>query len=189
MKLNNFIILIVILLALIMIILSWQNFKGEVIKERQVLGYCPTMISEAIEMSHEYNLVLKEYVSASEVLNELSFNNIDLALVGRKAYSYEILDNIQEKTLESGFTLVSNKRGFIDASQLYNHEIYIPLDYIGFVNSNLIYNSSEELKKLIYRGNLVLISWEHWQDDFELVVLTNGSNKVRDLRGSFLYFY
>lgn len=39
----------------------------------------------------------------------------------------------------------------------------------------------------IFQGKFVLIEWEDWQNDFELIIVVEGSKKVKDFRGVFLY--
>ena len=164
-------------------------FTGQAIREQKILGYCPTIQSEAMVLAEENNYIPKELSSAAVVLQQLKSGQIDSALIGRKAYSYEISNEISEKVLKSGFTLVSNQKSFISISQLNSSEIYVPEGFNGFEFRRKIEYGSEESRDLINQGKIVLISWDDWQDNFELVVVMNGSEKVREFRGVFLYSY
>ncbi len=187
-------ILISIILGIILILafLSTKPFLIEANQEIK-LGYCPTMQGDAITLSEKENYELIRFGSASEVLSALNDNLIDKALIGRKAESNEISNDVKEKILESGYTFVSNNKRFIDYFQLSSLEIYtylnpekieklIPEDE----NINYIESKKEAIKK-INEGKIVLISWEDWQDDFELIVVMKGNDKVKDFRGVFLY--
>ena len=132
-------------------------FTGQAIQEQKILGYCLTMQPEAMALAEESNYILKELSSAAVVLQQMKSGQIDSALIGRKAYSYEISDEISEKVLKSGFTLVSNQKSFISISQLNSSEIYVPEGFNEFKFKNKIEYNSEEAINLINQGNLVLI--------------------------------
>lgn len=158
--------------------------------DKLILGYCPTMYEEALAFSEDVELV--EFVSASEVLFALNREQIDFGLVGRKAKFHEISDDISEEILESGYTLVSNKKGFIDYSQLRQINIHTYLDseiVERLVSSQNIvyYDSQQEVIDKISDGEVVLISWDDWNDEFELIVVMDGNEKAKDFRGVFLY--
>ena len=186
MKINKYIIGGIIILTLVSIVLLGNGITWKVIDQESImLGYCPTMFPEAQKLSLERDFVLKEYNSAAEVLNALRNNQINKALIGRKAKSYEINSNIKENILEGGYTLVSNQRGFIDYVELNSLEIYT---YLENNTLNLKKNlSKEEVLEKIKDGKIALIPWKDWNDDFELVVVMNGNEKVKDFRGVFLY--
>ncbi len=192
------IIILIIAVVLISIFLIIKPFltefavysedSGEKIK----LGYCPTMQEEAISLSEkkDYELIRFEY--AINVLSALKNKQIDKALIGRKARQYEISKEVKETVLESGYTFVSNRGGFIEYSQLSNYEIYTYLskeiaESLAPKNSKIIYLTKEEAIVKINEGRIVLISWEDWRDEFELIVAMNGNEKVKELRGVFLY--
>ena len=161
--------------------------------EKIKIGYCPTMQEEAKEIADKNNYELVELNSALEVLQALNKNQIDKALIGRKVYSYEKSENMIERVLDSGYTLVSNQKRFIDVSVLKNSEIhtYLKKEIVEdlFLDSSKIiyYDSKNDAIKKIYEGKLVLIFWEDWEDEFELIVVMNGVQKVREFRGVFLY--
>jgi hypothetical protein len=184
--------LIIGTIVLAVLFLISPMILGRVIQEPVKIGYCPTMFKEAEKLSIEKGYVLVEYISAAEVLIALKNNEIQNGLIGRKAYSNELGLGIKEEILESGFTLVSNQRGFIDYSQLGLIEVYAyssPEEVLHLFSENQKINFVEKQEALgkISQGNAVLIEWEDWKDNFELVIVMNSSEKVRDFRGVFLY--
>ncbi|MEX0920789.1 MAG: hypothetical protein WDZ62_00820 [Candidatus Pacearchaeota archaeon] len=183
--------LIAVILILIFLLLK-PSLTGEVVSQEIKLGYCPTMQEDTEILVEKENYKLIRFNSASEVLLALNNGEIDKGLIGRKAKGFELSKDIKETILESGYTLVSNKKGFVEYSQLENYKIYtyLPKDITKKLidrNSKITYLTKEESLKKINEGEIVLISWDDWRDDFELIVVMNGSEKVKDFRGSFLY--
>ena len=164
-------------------------FKREIILEKEKIGYCPTMVHEAFQIAERKNYELIQFNSASEVLLSLNKNQIDYALIGRKPYSYEINGKIKEEILKSGKTLVSNEKRLIDISQL--NYLRINTYLTGLDDKNIVYyESKEEALERINHGEIVLISWEDWGDDFELIVpVYPNREQVKEFRGVFLYSY
>lgn len=191
------IIAVIIGIVLISIFLFVKPFlTGEVVSsdngEKIKLGYCPTMYEEALKMAEENNYKLREFGSASATLASLKNKQIDNALIGRKANQHEINSDINEKVIDSGYTLVSNKKEFIDYSELSELEIYTYLSKditkeLIPENSNISYLEKDEVSEKINQGERALISWKDWEDGFELFVVTEENKKVEDFRGVFLY--
>ena len=160
--------------------------------EKIRLGYCPTMLEDAKILAEQENYELIGLETASVVLSALNNKSIDKGLIGRKAEQSERSVNTKERILESGYTLVSNNKGFIDHSQLSDYEIYT---YVSkYIAENLIpdssmmvYLSKDESIKKINEGKIVMISWDDWNDEYELIVVMDRNKKVKDFRGIFLY--
>jgi hypothetical protein len=182
---KQIIISIVALFLLIIFFVVNTYFTGNVVEEKIKLGYCPTMKEDAKTLSEKENYELVEFLSASEVLFALKNNQIDKAVIGRKAKLNEISIDTKETVLESGYTLVSNKKDFIDYSQNFSIEIYTYLE--EEFDFPVIKTSKEEVLEKVKEGKVALIYWEDWNDDFELVVVMNGNEKVKEFRGAFLY--
>ena len=185
------IVLVSLLLILKHSLTGYSVYNSEV-SEKAKLGYCPTMQNEAISLSQENDYELISFGSASEVLSALKNYQIDKALIGRKAERTEINPNTKETVLKSGYTLVSNKKGFMDYSNLPSIEIYTYLSneiLSGLIpaSSKIIYEIENEVIKKISEGKIALIPWEDWNDEYELIVVINGNKKVKDFRGVFLY--
>lgn len=196
-KKNKITMSLIALSLFILMILFFKNsdFTGYAIYDDTVklrLGYCPTMFPEAEKISENKGYDLIEYNSASQVLRALRNNEIQKGLIGRKAYFDEIDSNFNKDIIESGFTLVSNKKEIIDYSQLNFVEIYAysDLDQISHLfpdNQNIKFIEKQDILNKISEGKYVLISWDDWKNDFELIVVMAGFNKVRHFRGVFLY--
>ena len=190
-----FAIAVVVLVLLFLIIkpsfTGYSVYNNE-ITEKVKLGYCPTMQDEAVSLSQENNYSLIQFSSASEVLYALKNGQINKALIGRKADKIEIDSTFKEVVLKSGYTLVSNKKGFIDYSMLSSIEVYtsLPNEVVPSLipaSSKIIYVNKNEALKQINASKIALISWDDWSDDFEIIVVMNGNEKVKDFRGVFLY--
>ncbi len=195
MILATFILLLLLLLSLLLMIVE-PSLTGNVIfqnEQKIKIGYCPTMESNALEIFDGNNYELIRFSSASEVLSVLNNNQIDMGLIGRKAKEGELSSDVKETILESGYTLVSNNKEFINYSQLSGLEIYtyLPKEKVEILipeNKNTVYyESKQEAINKILEGEVVLILWEDWQDDFELLVVMDNNEKVKDFRGVFLY--
>ncbi len=195
MKTQTIIIIIITITLISILLITKPSLTGNVILQNEQkikLGYCPTMKEKAISLSEKENYKLIRLGSASEVLSALNNHQIDKALIGRKAKKYEISKDVKETILESGYTLVSNNKKFIDYSQLPYLEIYTYLsediaENLISHNSKIIYLSKQEAINKILQGKIVLISWEDWRDDFELIVAIDGNEKIKDFRGVVLY--
>jgi hypothetical protein len=181
----------IVILVIIMIFLFRPFFTGKVILEKEKIGYCPTMYQEAVSFSEKNNLKLVRFNSASEVLHNLNKGEIKYALIGRKSESSEISKKIKETTIKSGYTLISKEKQFIQYSELPSIEVYtyLPKEIVLKIlpKSKINYIEKNKIFEKINQEKLILISWDDWKDDFELVVVMNGNEKVKDFRGFFLY--
>jgi len=194
---KQILISIIFITAIILIsffLIIKPTFTGNILLQEQKikLGYCSTMQEEAISLSEKNNYQLIEFGSATQVLSALQNNQINKALIGRKAKGYEISKDTSETILDSEYTLVSNKKSFIEYSSLSDLDIYtyLPKEVIENLivyNFKIINLSKQEAINKISKGKLILISWEDWSDNFELVVVMNRDEKVKDFRGVFLY--
>jgi hypothetical protein len=177
-----------------------NNLEEDNFAEKKVInltvGYCPTMKTEALNYASDNNYLSVEYDSANNVLYALNKNEINFALIGRKAKSSEINSNIQEKVLKSGLTLINKEKKVIDLSQLKKTKVYTNLDR-NTVSQNFLFdlnivyyeNKNTILQKAFSENSPILILWDDWVDDYELLVVYEGSNKVKEFRGCFLYSY
>ncbi|MCK4997285.1 hypothetical protein KAS08_03190 [Candidatus Pacearchaeota archaeon] len=155
------------------------------------LGHCPTM-KEAAEFIGNQNpsITLVEFGSTSATLANLNSENINIALVGRKAKSYEVGD-AHERVLGEGVTLITQSKQLISYDQLEDLRIFTYLDKEifeeQFPNLNIeVSGDKEELLQSNY--NIVLISWEDYEDYMELLVpLNQDGGKVKEFRIPVLY--
>lgn len=161
--------------------------------DKRILGYCQTMKEEAINFSGKKDYELLEFKSASDVLIALNANYIHGALVGRKAKAFEINNDFNESIIDSGYTLVSNQKSFIEYNDLSLIEVHtylsseITKELMPHVKEVIYYGSKEEAFNEARNGNVILIDWDDWMDEFELVVVMDRGEKVKEFRGVFLY--
>lgn len=179
------IILVVSISAFLITDSSLTGFSVYEDSEKIKLGFCPTMQEEAENLAKQNNYELVKLKSASEVLYMLKSDKIDKALIGRKAKAEEINPETKELILKSGYTLVSNQKKFVDYSQLSALDIYSHLENNFAFPTKII--SKKEIESRVQESKIVLISWDDWNDYFELIVVMDGSKKVKEFRGSFLY--
>ena len=166
---------------------GYSLFQDEEFK----LGHCPTM-KEAAEFIGNQNpsITLVEFGSTSATLANLNSENINIALVGRKAKSYEVGD-AHERVLGEGVTLITQSKQLISYDQLEDLRIFTYLDKEifeeQFPNLNIeVSGDKEELLQSNY--NIVLISWEDYEDYMELLVpLNQDGGKVEEFRIPVLY--
>ena len=90
------------------------------------LGFCLTMEKYAFKLKNEHTLLVP-FESASEALNALSHDDIDIALIGRVADEYELQPGTKHVRLEEGYTLISTKKRFIPYGSLQNVKIHTAL--------------------------------------------------------------
>jgi hypothetical protein len=186
-------IFLVVLFVLIFFSVGFFNYPSNNIKSKDNiirLGFCPTMKEIAAELSFKNNFILYERGSTASVLFDLNRGNIDVALVGRLATSYE-KKNFKERVIGSGYTLISNRKIFVD--YLDHNKLLIHTYLDESIAEKLLpeaeimfYESLEEsLSKGL--GDNVLIDWKDFKDGYELVVVMNGTSKVLSFRLPVLY--
>jgi hypothetical protein len=167
-----------------------EEVKGEKKLEQLVLGYCDTFEKYAIDLAEERDLELKKFDNSSEVLENLRTGSISYAVIGRKAYSFEINDEITEIPLEDlGHTLVAPEKDIIEYSELSNVVVHTYLEE-GIVGKYLpsetevIYH--ENVQEALEKG-ISLISWEDLNDNLNLLIPLEGHSKVVKFRTPMLY--
>ncbi len=169
-----------------------EEVKGEKEEQNLILGYCKTFERYAISLAEENDLDLVKFGSSFEVLLSLKSQNIDYAVIGRRAYSNEINSEILEIPLEEyGWTLVSSKKDFFEYSDIENFEIHTYLnqqEVQNFFTSEPSVVFHEDIDSAFENG-IALIHWEDFRDDFELVVPMKGENKVEKFRNPMLYIW
>ncbi|MEX0920079.1 MAG: hypothetical protein WDZ69_00680 [Candidatus Pacearchaeota archaeon] len=187
-----------LILALAFFFVAKPVFTGQIFlfenSDKLVLGYCPTMLEDAGVLSEMNDYELVKFDSSSEVLHSLNNGQIDFGLIGRKAKNHEVSGEISEEVLKSGYTLISNEKRFVEYRDLQFIEIhtYLPESVVNSLvpsSSNVVYHDSiAGATSKISEDNVVLISWDGWEDEFELLIVIDGGEKVKDFRGAFLYY-
>ena len=159
---------------------------------RIILGICPTMSIFAQELTKKNKgLEIINLGSAAQVLYSLSNNEIDVGLIGRKAKKSEFEGYSKELKNDNKFTLVSRQKDFILKDELEHLPIYISLkpeiikkEFPELKNIIFVNKSTGELKS----GEVRLISWDNWNDNFELLIpIDKFHNKIIKFRKSYLF--
>ena len=167
-----------------------EEVKGEVEETSLTLGYCKTFQRYALALAQENNLEVVNFGSSFEVLSKLMQGKIDYAVIGRRAYSFEIDDSILETPLkEYGWTLVSSEKNFFQYPEIVNYEIHT------YLNEEEVREFFDYKPKLFFHENIEssieneisLIHWDDFKDEFELVIPVSGDNKVEKFRNPMLY--
>jgi len=153
------------------------------------LGFCPTMQEDAIRIGNNNNFEIINLQSAARVLAALEYDEIDVGIVGRKAKASEFSGF--KKQLGSGYTLITAQKRMIDKNQLSKIEIHT------HIKKEIIENKFSELKKVVYhetleealeKGDVQLISWDDWNDNFNLFIpVDEYYNKVKKFRTPFVF--
>lgn len=181
-------------------IVAGFDFADQTGRLRKKIGYCPTMSVYASQLDAEgYELVLLP--SSAVVLEKLSNQEIDLALIGRRAKSFEKNSLWQELMIDPGYTLISAQNQVISESDLKKYTIHtalneetakslLPLE-TELVLYDTMFESVEYGLSETAGGNLkqaVLIAWEDYREDYNLLVPMQGEQKAIQFRTPILYY-
>ncbi len=158
------------------------------------LGFCRTMEVYARAYARVNNLEPVFLGTTSEVLEQLRHGNIDVAIVGRKAWSNEVNQNIIEKQLQPGYTLIAKEQILIQEYELSNYMVhtYVESDIAEVLlpDLNIIYHETLEIA-LFYAmegyPNAALIDWSDYVVDLPLLIPMSGDDKLPEFRTPFFY--
>lgn len=176
--------------AVITLLLCLTFLSGFLQSEEEIrIGYCPTMQSVAEEFdSEQVEPVGKS--SSSEALNSLRKGEVDAVVIGRAAKNNEISDADEKFLEEEGYTLVTDKKTFVQRQELENMTIhtYLPERKANELlpGSDIVYHENKD--EAIDEGpeDAVLIKWQDYKDE-ELLVVMNGREKDEAFRTPVLY--
>lgn len=167
------------------------SITGETTYDSVILGYCPTMqpVAEKIADNNEY-IVLVAQQSSAQVLQALHNNDIDVALIGRKARQDERL-SANERILEEGYTLVTAKKKFIQEEELAGIKVHTALaqDIAEQLlpGSEIVLHPTTQEAVANGLAEAVLINWNEYNDQYALLVVMQGSQKAQRFRTPILY--
>ena len=153
------------------------------------IGYCPTMEEYVKKIKNIQDFELINLGSAGRALFFLSNGEIDIAVIGRKAKKREFEG--YEKVIGEGYTLITNSKSFISKDDITNIKVdtNVPEDIVEkeFPElENVIYHKT--LQDALSNGNIQLISWNDWNDEFELLIPINEfNNKIKKFRVPHFY--
>ena len=153
------------------------------------IGYCPTMEEYVKNIKNILDFETINLQSAGRVLSFLSNDKIDIAVIGRKAKKREFVG--YEKVDGKGYTLITHSKSMIPEKELTNLRIdtNVPKDIVekDFPElENVIYHKT--LQEALDKGNVQLISWDDWNDNFELLIpVDDFYNKIKKFRVPHFY--
>jgi len=153
------------------------------------LGYCPTMEEYVKNMNNIQYFEIINLGGAANVLYYLNNDEIDIGVIGRKAKKREFEG--YEKVTGSGYTLITDSKGMIFKDELKNLRIDTA------VSKEIVEKEFPELENVVYHktlqdaldnGEVQLISWDDWDDKFELLIpVDEFNNKVKKYRVPHIY--
>ncbi len=158
------------------------------------MSYCPTMEPYAEKIAQNFeNIDVFPSSSAAEVLYLLYNGNIDAALIGRVAHNREIDEKTKFYRLRNGNTLIYRQKAGIGFDQLKDVEVYT------YLPEEEIKDIKDAFKNVIHFQTLdeclkdglatpVLINWEDYRDEFELLIPMDMRGKVSYFRAPVLYY-
>ncbi|BDU49717.1 hypothetical protein [Haliovirga abyssi] len=164
-------------------------------KERVSLSYCPTMLPYVEEIKK--NLEEVEIIpggSAAGVLSMLRNGNVDMIIIGRKAYERELTNEIKERRLQEGYTLAYSQKMGISEEKL--KEISVKT----YVDEKIVKEKFAMLKNVTYYEDKdecinsgvnipMLVDWQDFKEEFELLIpLNNEGGKTSVFRAPVVYY-
>jgi len=153
------------------------------------IGYCPTMKKYLINLFRNNKFELIDLGSASQVLYLLDNDKVDVGIIGRQAKKTEFEGVL--KRIGSGYTLITAMKSMISNKDLDMLEIHTSISKEIIKQKypylkNIIYHNS--LKDALSKGKIQLISWDDWNDNFELLIpVDDFNNKNPDFRVPHFY--
>jgi len=153
------------------------------------IGYCPTMEEYVKKIKNIQDFEIFNLQGAARVLSYLSNDEIDIAIVGRKAKKVEFVG--YEKADGTGYTLITYSKNMISKDELPNLRVDTN------ISKEIVQKEFPELKTVVYhktlqealdKGDVQLISWDDWSDKFELLIpVDQFYNKVKQYRVPHFY--
>ena len=158
------------------------------------LGFCPTMTPFANQLKNNAEVTLMPIPSAAQVMSMVSSNMIDIALIGREAYSHELTDHTKKTRLQSGYTLVYSEKSGIPKEQLKTMPIktYVSKEIAEKILPTLenvkFYPSLKECEENDI-GMPMLIDWADFKDEYQLLIpIEPTGGKVAIFRAPVIYY-
>lgn len=156
------------------------------------VAFCPTMRPFIQNINFKENVKFYDAGSAANALYYLMTGEVDAVLIGRAANKQELNAQIKEKRLQQGYTLVFNRKMGVDNSQLSQfpvHTYLAPSVAERILPDNKItYHAS--LDECLKNGlaEPVLIDWNDYRDEFELLIPMDSNGKISVFRAPVLYY-
>jgi hydroxymethylpyrimidine pyrophosphatase-like HAD family hydrolase len=155
------------------------------------LGYCPTMEPYAnVLKSAKVSLIALD--SSAQVLEKLKDNQIDVALIGRKAYPDEIEPETEEALKIDGYVLVGSSSRLISPEELGEikvHTYLSPETVRGVLPENKNISYYQDSENIILRGGeSVMVAWNNYRGEPIITPMKNSTEKDPRFRSPFFYY-
>ncbi len=169
-----------------------SSFKHDPMKNYKI-GYCPTMQAYADTISEKVPSVeMLDFGSAGQVLSLLKHGNLDGVLIGRTAENRETDENTACVRLKNGITLAFKMKYGIPEEQLKE------IDVITYLKPEQVEHVKHFFKEIHYFNTLdectnqklevpVLVDWNDFRDDFQLLIPMNDFGKTAEFRAPVIY--
>ena len=182
--------LLCIAVIVLAVFMMSEDAESEVEVSVVRLGYCPTMQEVAENIQWSGPVVLVKFGSAAEVLKGLGSGSIDVALIGRVAKSSEV-GSAQERRLGSGFTLVNGVKMTVHSSELKDMRVHTYLNeeitHSMLPESDIVFHDDILSASGYGPGEAMLMSWDDYEDKYELFVVIDDIGKDMRFRIPVLY--
>ena len=161
----------------------------------KTIAYCPTMTPYVQKIAEKVpSLILEPLTSAAQVLAQLRQHSFDGAIIGRPAYTSELLPGTGVKQLLEGYTLVYHSKMGVSAAQLKSIDVISYLSaaelepYAELFRSVTRYDTLEACLKTNLETP-VLINLRDFSDRFELLIPMGPTGKDPRFRAPILYHH
>ena len=161
--------------------------------EKYKIAYCPTMQPYVETIAQRVDEVeMMNYSSAGQVLSMLRNSEIDGVLIGRTAASYEIDAKTEFVRLKDGITLAFKMKYGLPEVQLKD------IDVLTYLKAEQVDHVKHFFKEIHFRESLdkclqenlevpVLVDWNDFRDDFQLLIPMNDFGKTQQFRAPVIY--
>ncbi len=159
------------------------------------ISYCPTMTPYIEKISSEIEgIKLLPASSAAEALYLLQTKYAQGIIIGRVAKKSEIPDEIFAYRLKDGKTLIYRQKVVVNIKNLKHVDVYTYLSRNSLKDVEILFRSVTFFDTLdeCLRDDLetpVLVDWQDYRDEFELLIPVNESGKIPYFRAPIFYYY
>ncbi|BEP29706.1 hypothetical protein [Helicovermis profundi] len=159
------------------------------------LSYCPTMLPYINKLiDNKIDLEIVNGMSAAGVLAMLRNREVDMIIIGRKAYKRELNLEIKEKRIKNGYTLAYSHKTSISKERLKELAIktYIPKVIVekdfSFFEQVEYFDSKKDCMKNSF-STPTLVDWNDFEEEYELLIpMDENRNKLNIFRAPVVYY-
>lgn len=159
------------------------------------IAYCPTMqcyIDNATK-NKEVGIEFIALSSAAQVLSQLQAGLVDGVIIGRRAKSFEINEDTNFLKFQDGVTLINKSKRGIDKNSLKAIDVltYLSKEEVSTVETLFLsveFRSSLEECLQDEKERPIIINWNDFSDELELLIPRTESGKMAEFRAPVLYY-